>query len=71
MASQKTKRYVPPKFWVTCANREAKHPHKFGYPPKDVKSYILRLKEDYRKAGMSFMGVVAMLDHAQKEIEEE
>ena len=64
----KPKRIIPPMFWVTCSDGASKHPHKFGYEPKDVKSYVLRLKESYEKLGKNFDGVLAMLDFAQREI---
>lgn len=67
--AKRTRKKIPPKFWVTCSNGEARHPRKFGYDPKDIKSYILRLKEGYEAEGKTFTGVLSMLDHAQDEVE--
>lgn len=65
-----TKKKIPPKFWVTCSNGEKRHPHKFGYDPVDIKSYLLRLKASYEAQGKTFNGVLAMLDHAQEEVKQ-
>ena len=70
MAKETEEKYIPPKFWSTCSNGDAKHPHKFGHDPREVKQYLTRVRADYEKHGKTFKGVFEMLDYAQKEVED-